>query len=211
MRPFRILTTLAVALSLWSGTLAQSSGFDTSRMDRGVDACDDFFQFANGTWLKNTEIPPSQSRWGSFNILAENNREVLHDILEKAAANKAAKGTTLRMIGDYYESCMNEPAIEKAGIKPIEKIFKKINKIKDANGVKKEIAELHKAGYPSLFRLGVGADAKDSNTIIVSAGQAGLSLPNRDYYTKEDARSVEIRSKFVDYMTNMFKLAGDSP
>jgi putative endopeptidase len=211
MRPFRILITLAVALSLWSATLAQSSGFDTSRMDRNVDACDDFFQFANGTWLKNTEIPPSQSRWGSFNILAENNREVLHDILEKAAANKAAKGTTLRMIGDYYESCMNEPAIEKAGIKPIEKIFKKINKIKDANGVKKEIAELHKAGYPSLFRLGVGADAKDSNTIIVSAGQAGLSLPNRDYYTKEDARSVEIRSKFVDYMTNMFKLAGDSP
>ncbi len=211
MRPFRFLTTLAVGLSLWSGALAQSSGFDTSRMDRSVDACDDFFQFSNGTWLKNTEIPASQSRWGSFNILQENNRDVLHDILEKAAANKAAPGTTLRMIGDYYESCMNEPAIESAGLKPIEPMLKQIDKIKSAEDVKKEIAALHKSGYPALFRLGVGADSKDSNTIIVNAGQAGLSLPNRDYYTKEDARSVEIRGKFVDYMTNMFKLAGDSP
>src|SRR5882724_9701435 len=99
---FRLLTTLVVVLSLWGAALAQSSGFDTSRMDRSADACDDFFQFANGTWVKNTEIPASQPRWGTFNMLAESNRDVSHDILEAAAKTKAPAGSSLQLIGDYY-------------------------------------------------------------------------------------------------------------
>jgi putative endopeptidase len=144
-------------------------------------------------------------------MLQESNRDVLHDILENAVKNPGPKGSTLRMIGDYYASCMDDAAIEKAGMKPLESILKGINKIKTSDDVKRQIAVLHAAGYPTLFRLSGGADAKDSNSVIVSAGQAGLSLPNRDYYTKEDAKSVEIRGKFVEYMTNIFKLAGDSP
>ena len=205
------MTTLVIVMSIYTSVIAQSSGFDTSRMDRTADACDDFFQFANGTWIKNTEIPASQSRWGSFNILAENNRDVLHDILETSSKTKAAKGSSLQLIGDFYASCMDEAAIETAGTKPIDGYFAKIAKIKDAAGVKRQIAEMHKAGVPALFRLSGGADAKNSNMVIVNSGQAGLSLPNRDYYTKEDAKSVEIRGKFVEYMTNMFKLLSDSP
>src|SRR5438045_3920708 len=90
--PFlRLLTAAAVVMSIWSGTMAQSVAFDTSRMDRSANACDDFFEFANGNWVKNTPIPPSQSRWGSLSVLAEGNRDVLHGILERAAADKNAK------------------------------------------------------------------------------------------------------------------------
>ena len=80
----RFATVLVVVLSIWTGTIAQSVAFDTTRMDRSVEACDDFFGFANGTWVKNTPIPPSQSSWGSFSILAESNRDILHDILERS-------------------------------------------------------------------------------------------------------------------------------
>jgi putative endopeptidase len=89
-RFFRFLTAALVVYVLGISAMAQTKAFDTSRMDTSADACDDFFQFANGTWVKNTEIPPSQSRWGSFNILAEGNRDVLHDILERAAKDTKA-------------------------------------------------------------------------------------------------------------------------
>lgn len=207
----RFATAVAVIFSLWSGVLAQSSGFDTTRMDRSADACEDFFQFANGTWIKNTEIPPSQSRWGSFNTLAESNRDVLHEILEKAVKEKAPAGSNMQLIGDYYASCMDEAAIEKAGTKPIDPMLSSIAAIKNLDDVRHQIAAMHKAGIPALFRLAGGPDAKNSNMVIVNSGQAGLSLPNRDYYTKTDAKSVEIRGKFVEYMTNMFKLLGESP
>lgn len=207
----RFATAVAVIFSLWSGVLAQSSGFDTTRMDRSADACEDFFQFANGTWIKNTEIPPSQSRWGSFNTLAESNRDVLHEILEKAVKEKAPAGSNMQLIGDYYASCMDEAAIEKAGTKPIDPMLSSIAAIKNLDDVKHQLAAMHKAGIPALFRLAGGPDAKNSNMVIVNSGQAGLSLPNRDYYTKTDPKSVEIRGKFVEYMTNMFKLLGESP
>src|SRR5437868_7687979 len=119
MKVLRFLTAAIMALSIYSAALAQSSGFDTSRMDRSADACDDFFQFANGNWIKTTEIPPSQSRWGSFNILAEGNRTTLHEILENAAKTKARKGSDMQLIGDFYASCMDEAAIEKANLKPL--------------------------------------------------------------------------------------------
>ncbi|MEP6947077.1 MAG: M13 family metallopeptidase [Acidobacteriota bacterium] len=205
----RFVTTLVVIMSLYTCTMAQSSGFDTSRLDRSADACDDFFQFANGTWVKNTEIPPSQSRWGSFNTLAESNRDVLHSILEDAAKTKAPKGSDTQMIGDYYASCMDEPAIEKAGTTPLEPYLKQIANIKTNKDLPASIAWMHKNGVPALFRVGGGADAKNSNMVIVNAGQGGLSLPNKDYYTKMDARSVEIRAKFVDHVANIFKLLGD--
>src|SRR3954452_18563253 len=114
---FRFLTAALVLYSVTIGATAQTKAFDVSRMDRTANACDDFFQFANGTWMKNTEIPPSQAGWGSFNILQEDNREILHDILEKARTANAPKGSNLRMLGDYYDSCMDEAAIEKAGTK----------------------------------------------------------------------------------------------
>jgi putative endopeptidase len=206
---FRFITALTVLFSLCAVSMAQSKAFDTSRMDTSADACADFFQYANGNWIKNTEIPPAYSRWGTFNILADNNYAMLKDVLENAAKTKSPDGSDTQLIGDFYASCMDEATIEKAGAKPLNTYFKQINKIKTTRDLQKQIAAFHSAGVPVLFGFGAGADAKNSSLNIANASQGGLSLPNRDFYTKDDPKSVETRTKFVEYMTNMFKLLGD--
>ncbi|MEQ1921701.1 MAG: M13 family metallopeptidase N-terminal domain-containing protein, partial [Pyrinomonadaceae bacterium] len=175
-RLFRFVTTLAIMLSLWAGVLAQSSGFDPSRMDRTTEACDDFFQYANGTWLKNTQIPSTEASWGTFNMLRDSNNSILKGVLEKAAATKAKDGSDTQMIGDFYATCMDEAAIEKAGTKPIEKYLKAIAGAKNSADIQKQIAELHSLGLPAVFGFGAGADLKSTNTMIVNAGQGGTTL-----------------------------------
>lgn len=206
----RSLTVLLVVYSCAMSTISQTRAFDISRMDTSVNACNDFFEYANGNWVKKTEIPASQSRWGSFNILAENNRDILHTILEEAARNPRSTGNA-KLIGDFYASCMDEAAIEKAGAHPLDPIFARIDKIRTAVDLKREIALLHKDGFPAVFRFGGGPDQKNSNMVIFNAGQGGLSLPNKDYYTRQDQRMVDTRSKFVGHVTNMFKLLGETP
>lgn len=208
---FRFIAALTVLFSLCAMSMAQSKAFDTSRMDTSVDACTDFFEYANGTWLKNTAIPPAFSRWGTFNILADNNQEILRKILETAANTKAAQGSDTQLIGDLYSSCMDEAAIEKADAKPLQKYFKSIEKIKTTQDLQTAIADFHRRGVGMVFGFGGGADLKNSNMTIANASQGGLSLPNRDFYDKDDEDSKEIRRKFVEYMANMFKLLGDSP
>ncbi|HEX8250801.1 MAG TPA: M13 family metallopeptidase [Pyrinomonadaceae bacterium] len=211
MRILRFTTALTILFSVCAMTFAQSSrGFDTSRMDTSVEACTDFFQYANGTWLKNTEIPASQSRWGTFNILSDNNNTLLREVLESAAkANAAPQGSDTQLIGDFYASCMDEAAIEKAGATALEPFFRQIDKIKTVDDLQRQIALMHNSGLPALFGFGGGADLKNSSMVIINAGQGGLSLPNRDYYTQSDERSQETRRRFTEYMTNMFKLLGD--
>jgi len=207
----RFFTALMIVASVYTSALGQSKAFDVANMDRSADACDNFFQFADGNWVKNTPIPPSQSRWGSFNMLSESNRDVLHDILEKAEKEKAAAGSNVQMIGDFYASCMDEAAIEKAGPHPLDAEFGRINKINTVDDLKREIAELHRQGLPALFRFGGGPDQRNSNMVILNAGQGGLSLPNKEYYTLDTPSMTATRTKFVEHMTNMFKLLGDSP
>ena len=207
---FRFLTAGFVLYSLTLGAIGQTKAFDISRMDTSADACDDFFQYANGTWVKNTPIPPSEARWGSFNSLAENNRNVSHEILEKAAKQPNATGD-MKLIGDFYASCMDEASIEKAGAHPLDPVFAKIDAIKSTDDLKREIAALHKIGYPAAFRFGGGPDQRNSNMVILNAGQGGLSLANRDYYTSDSPSMKATREKFVQHMTNMFKLLGETP
>ena len=202
--------TLTVILSLWTSTLAQSTGFDITRMDTSAEACTDFFQYANGTWLKNTEIPAAYSRWGSFNILGENNNAILKDILENASKTGGAAGSDPQLIGDFYASCMDEAAIERAGIAPLKPYFKQIDNIGSVKDLQRQIAAMHNMGIPVLFGFGAGPDLKNSTMNIANAGQGGLSLPNRDYYLKADEKSQEIREKFQQYVRNMFQLLGDN-
>jgi putative endopeptidase len=206
---FRFAAALITLLSMCAVMLAQTKGFDTTRMDTSANACADFFQYANGTWLKNTEIPAAYSRWGTFNVLGENNFAILREVLENASKANAPKNSETQMIGDFYASCMDEAGIEKAGLSPIKPYLKQIDNIKDNRSLLKEIAFLHSQGIPALFGAGGGADLKNSSAVIVQLRQGGLTLPNRDYYTKDDPKSIETRAKFVDYMTTLFKLSGD--
>nr|HQU91845.1 M13 family metallopeptidase [Pyrinomonadaceae bacterium] len=175
-----------------------------------VEACTDFYQYANGTWLKKTEIPSTESRWGTFNVLADRNNAMLKEVLESDAKSTAKAGTNKQLIGDFYATCIDEAAIERAGGDPIKPMLSAIDSAKTSGDIQKLIADLHDNGTPAVFSFGVGADLKDTNLVLINAGQGGLSLPNRDYYTNTDAKSVETRAKFVDYATSMFKLIGSS-
>ena len=151
---FRKMGIIALALALFCvSAFSQDKGFDITRMDNSAEACTDFFQYANGTWLKETEIPAAYSRWGSFNVLAENNRDILKEVLENASKEKAANGSDAQLIGSFYSACMDEAAIEKAGIKPLKPYFKQIKKIKNVEDLQRQIALMHNMGIARSFQI----------------------------------------------------------
>ncbi len=190
---------------------SKKGGFDLANLDRSVSPCADFYQFANGGWMKNNPIPAAYPRWGSFTILQEHNQDVLHAILEDAAKDKSAQpGSNWQKIGDFYASCMDESAIETAGLKPLEPEFERIAQIKDAGTLQTEVARLQNDGVDAVFNFGSQTDFKDSNSMIAGIGQGGLGLPDRDYYTREDEKSTKLRGEYVQHVTNMFKLLGDN-
>lgn len=170
-------------------------GISVANIDPLVSPCDNFFQYASGSWLKNNPIPASEVRWGSFNLLADQNNAVMRQILQEAATNtSAAKGTNAQKVGDYYASGMDTVAIEKAGLKYLQPELARINAIKDLKGVQNELVRQQLYGTGSFFYVGVGQDEKKSTEYAVQFYQGGLSLPDRDYYLKDDARSKGIRS-----------------
>src|SRR5262249_29880727 len=150
-----------------------------SSIDRSVSACQDFNRFANGGWIDRNPIPPAYSRWGRFEVLQEQNQEVLHQILDDLAAKKTFANSNEQKIADFYGSCMDEQNIEANGMKPLEPELQKIAQIKDVAGLEDEIARLHAHRVPALFGLGASQDFKDSTTIIAQLLQGGLGLPDR--------------------------------
>ena len=184
--------------------------FDPSNMDTSVKPADDFFTYVNGAWLKTHPIPPDQARWGSFNELVEKNNDALHEVAEKAA--KTASGGSVepdkQKVADFYASGMDEAAVNSAKATPLSDEFKRIDALKDRQGVLEEIAHLHAMGVTSLFGFTSGQDDKNSTMVISQAYQAGLGLPDRDYYTKDDDASKKIRDQYVDHVTKMLTLAG---
>ncbi|HEV7642999.1 MAG TPA: M13 family metallopeptidase [Pyrinomonadaceae bacterium] len=211
MNFLRKVFSFLMLLSMCMATMAQYKAFDTARMDSGALACDNFYQYTNGTWLKNTEIPPAFSSWGTWDILGTSLRERSRDILETAAKNtSAAKGSSLQLIGDYYASCMDLDAIEAAGAKPIEPFLKEIDALKDAKDLRKEIAMMHRRGVQPVFGFFIFLDEKDSTTNIANVGQGGLGLPTRDHYTNTDEKSKELRDKYTAHVARMFGLLGDN-
>jgi endothelin-converting enzyme/putative endopeptidase len=170
----------------------------------------DFYQFSCGGWLKSNPIPPDQASWGRFNELAERNRAELRGILENAA-KATNRDANEQKIGDYYASCMDEDAINHKGIAALKPEFDRVDAIKDKSELPALLAELHRQGIDVLFSFGSGADFKNAKQVIAQADQGGLSLPERDYYLRDDQKSVELRKQFVEHVTNMFKLMGDSP
>ena len=185
---------------------------DPANLDRSVSACVDFNQFANGGWNAKNPIPAAFPRWGRFNLLAEQNNDRLREILDAAASSHgAAKNSNERKIGDFYGSCMDEAKIEAEGAKPLQPEFERIEQLKDLKGLGSLIARFHLNGIGGLFNFGAAQDFKNSTQIIANAAQGGLSLPDRDYYTKTDEKSQQVRSDYLKHVARMFELLGDAP
>jgi putative endopeptidase len=184
--------------------------FDLTAIDKTADPCTDFYQYACGTWNKNNPIPATERGWGRFNELAERNNYLLYQELQ--AASTAPKSPLQVKYGNYFAACMNTKLTDDLGAKPIQPQLAEIAALQD----KKKIAQLdvkieNQYGRGFLFGVGVGQDQKDATKQILQTGQGGLSLPDRDYYIKDDERSALIRKQYVEHVTKMFILLGDTP
>jgi putative endopeptidase len=204
-----LLLTCAV-MSMTAQESKTTSNLVVTSMDKSADPCVDFYQFACGGWIKNNPIPADQSIWSRFGELAERNREELRGILE-SAAKAPNRDANEQKIGDYYSTCMDEAAIEKKGAAVLKPEFDRINALRDKSALPALMAYLHGQGINGLFDFGSGADFKNAKQVIGQADQGGLSLPDRDYYLKDDPKSVELRKQYLQHVANMFKLLGDAP
>ena len=186
-------------------------GLNVANRDLSTSPCDNFFQYASGSWLKDNPIPAAETRWGSFNELADKNNAVMRQILDEAAANTtAAKGTNAQKVGDYYATAMDSAAIEAAGLKFLKPELDRISAIKGLKGLQGAVVRAQKIQTGAFFNGYVGQDDKISSQYAVNLSQGGLSLPDRDYYLKDDARSKAIRTAYSTYLVNTFKMLGDT-
>ena len=171
----------------------------------------DFYQYVNGTWLKNNPIPASEAAWGSFNVLNDSIVARLRKLLETAAANKsAATGSVEQKVGDLFTTMMDSASLNKNGITPLNDEMGKINAISDNKSLWAEAARLMKIGPDVMFGFGVEQDAKISSKEVCTVGQGGMTLPAKDYYTLDIPMMKMLRGKFVDYATQIFQQMGES-
>lgn len=214
MRASRLLLVClllsAVAFCQSAGSGSASLGFSIDNIDKSVDPCVDFFQYACGNWIKNSEIPADRSSWQSFSQLDERNLEIEKGILEKAAAGGAGRDAIDQKIGDLYGSCMDEKAVNAKGIAALKPELDRIAAVKDKGALIDEVAHLHVIGPNPLFNFYSQSDLHNADQVIAYIGQGGLSLPDRDYYVKDDADKVEMRKHLIEYATQLFTLAGQS-
>jgi putative endopeptidase len=185
-----------------------ASGLDLGALDRTADPCTDFYQFACGSWVAHNPIPGDRSSWGSFDVLQDRNNEVLHLILDAAAPGRDPE---TKQIGDYYAACMDVPAIDRRGAAPLEPDLKRIAAYGGPGDLPALVARLHTIGVNAFFGFGSEADFKEANMVRAIAGQGGMGLPDRDYYFRDDAKSVELRKQYVEHVTKMLGLLGDAP
>ena len=196
---------LPLSTGVAQGQAPSASGLDLSLIDRGADPCVDFYKYACGGWTANHPIPADRSAWGRAEELQERNNALLRKILETAAV---ARDPLTQQISDYYTSCMDESAIDARGARPLEAELKKIAGLSNVRDLPSLLAELHTIGAGAFFSFGAESDFKNASMIMAIADQGGLGLPDRDYYFRDDAKSVELRKQYVEHVGKMHGLLG---
>jgi endothelin-converting enzyme/putative endopeptidase len=210
MRLLRLLLGVillsAVGFSQSSAPTKPAPGFSIDTIDKSIDPCVDFYQYACGNWIKNSEIPPDQSQWVSFVELHERNLDIEHGILEKAVAGAASRNAIDQKIGDLYGSCMDEKTVNSKGILALKPELDRLNAVKDKQGLIDEIARIHMMGPSPLFSFYSNSDMHNADQVIAYIDQGGLTLPDRDYYLKDVGKNKEIRDAFLHYMYELSML-----
>ncbi|PRC92324.1 M13 family metallopeptidase [Solimicrobium silvestre] len=207
----------AALLCFAAPSFSAASGFvnglviEPQTMDRSADPCTDFFEFSNGQWLKDNPIPEDRSRYSAYDEVTERNLSALKKIAENAAKNPDKATPAQRIVGAYFHSGMDEAGIEAAGAKPLAEGLAQIAAIQTRTQLMDAIAQQHQIGAAPLFNFYIDQDAKNTLRYIPQLAQGGLGLPDRDYYLKSDAKTLEIRSKYSAHLEKMFSLLGDTP
>ncbi len=213
---FLFVAVLSVAQTATSNSSPSSEfpkeipSFDLSAIDKTIDPCVDFYQYSCGNWMKNNPIPADKSSWGRFYELRERNIYILHDILEQAQASSKHDAIEQK-VGDYYAACMDETVVEKRGTEPLASTMSAIAAVKTKPELISRVGAMQRDGINTLFTFGQMPDMHDSRATIANLDQGGLTLPDRDYYIKDDAKSVETRQKYLQHVQKMLELMGDKP
>ncbi len=184
------------------------AGIQASWLDKQADACQDFYQLACGGLIKSVEIPADQSRWGPAQELQLRTEELLHAMLERAA-KQPSEDPVQKKLGAWFGACMDEPAIEKAGLAPLKPLLAVVDKVKDRRSLDAAIIELHRHGIFPLFSISSQQDFKDASLVIAGLDQDGLGLPDRDYYLDDDAKTKETRAFYRGHVERLLVLGGE--
>ncbi len=227
MRFFALLTVLALATTLPAQTPAASSGsmpdlerFSLNQVDKSLDPCKDFFQYACSKWVKANPIPPDQGGWGTFNSLALWNIAAVHKTLEEAAQPSPNRTPVQQKVGDYYAACMNEDAVNKAGIAPLQPELDRIARLKKKSELPEILASIHQIIRPAnlnfidaayqgvVFGIYSQPGFDNAHTTLAALDQSGMALPGREFYLNDDAKSKEIRDKYLKHVARLLELSG---
>jgi putative endopeptidase len=215
-----MIIRLGLALAVLTGTVAHAQtpppaktrAIDIANFDTSAKPCEDFYAYANGNWLKTHPIPADRSSYGSFQELADRNRDVLKTILEETSARTDwPQGSAEQKVGDFYATGMDAAGREKAGSAPLAPAFAAIAKLKTSGDLAAVLAELHLWGVNAGFGFRVAQDAKDSTRYIGIFNQGGLGLPDRDYYLKDDPKSKDLRAAYEVHVAKILELSGSAP